>query len=661
MDSIAKTPLQILDTPKLTTITPLQQAQADQSRQSTNNLDASAASDAKTTMPTTGVNINPYPSWSGQGLNPNVATQSTTTLSSDKSTDIATNNVALNSLSQKGVTTDPTTGVSTNADGSVYDPNALQTADTSKEDADIQANFDKMKANTDAVTASQIASIQQRYSQYVADQKKVNDSQLGATTNALLTSGAAQHDVYSNDAIKTRIDQNSQAIQDLESQENDLIASAQAAQATGDNKLLEDINAQIQQTRQNKITATTKMNDDIIAGITKTRENQAQAKVDSSVADVYGSGVTDVPGILSALKAKGIDATAQQISDTLKNIVPSGLDDLVKTLRSNGAPQDIIQKVLASKDINEAYKNAGSYGAGGTGIIGEYNFYKAQAEAKGQIPVDFNSYQNQDANRKNAVAAAGGVSASSISDALLTAINGGLIDPNRINSRTIGIYNDIAKAGVDAVGSHAGAAAETTSIQNLAAYQSVALRTLGVIDKNLPLVASLADKVNGIGVPGIDSFIQGIKSYSGNNPDVIKYINSIKTLRSEYAQMLSKGATATEGDKADAAQAIPIGLSSAGYQALGEQLKLEANNIIDSSKEAINSAKSKTFSNNGSTSSSLIQTEDQAKTSVVSAATNNPDVAKIVYDALNKPDTNLGRVMTYSEIEQYLQATGKIK
>lgn len=190
-----------------------------------------------------------------------------------------------------------------------------------------------------------------------------------------------------------------------------------------------------------------------------------------------------------------------------------------------------------------------------------------------------------------------GASAQDVSDALLGAINGGMIDPNRLNSRTIGIYNKIAAAGVDAVGAHAGSAGETKAVQDLTAYKSTATRTLGVIDKNLPLVSGLADKVNTLGVPGVDEILRGVKSYTGNNPDVIKYVNSLKVLRSEYAQMLSKGAVATEGDKREAEQAIPAGLSKSGYEALGQQLKLEANNIISSSNDSIRAAKDKSGSN----------------------------------------------------------------
>lgn len=190
--------------------------------------------------------------------------------------------------------------------------------------------------------------------------------------------------------------------------------------------------------------------------------------------------------------------------------------------------------------------------------------------------------------------------ASSVSDALLSAINSGTIDPNKLNSRTVGIYNAIANAGVDAVNASANAQGQIAAIKDLTTYKSTAQRTLNTIDANLPLVANLADSVNRLGTPILDSYVTGGKALLTNDQNVIKYVNSLKTLRSEYAQMLSKGGVATEGDKSEAAKAIPAGLSGDAYRALGDQLKLEANNIIGASDSAIKSANSKTNSNNSS-------------------------------------------------------------
>jgi hypothetical protein len=182
-----------------------------------------------------------------------------------------------------------------------------------------------------------------------------------------------------------------------------------------------------------------------------------------------------------------------------------------------------------------------------------------------------------------------GTGGSGVSQELQDAITAGTIDPNRINSRTLGIYNDLAKGMINTAASHADIAGKTKAYQDAVNYGALAKRTVTVLDKNMPLVYATADKVNQLGVPGLDNILRGAKSYTGNNPDVIKYVNTVKTLRSEYANMLAKGTATTESMRQDAEDAIPMGLSSDGYRALASQLKLEAQNIIDSANETKNS------------------------------------------------------------------------
>lgn len=239
-----------------------------------------------------------------------------------------------------------------------------------------------------------------------------------------------------------------------------------------------------------------------------------------------------------------------------------------------GAPAGVQQAIQAAKTPEDALAAAGKYAGG----------LAAEAQ-RANIAQSYASANASNATAAKSQAAAGVAGMSGASPELLAAIDAGTIDPNRINSRTLGIYNDMAKAGVDAAASHAGIAGNTAAYGDVQRYQTTATRVVGVLDKNIPLVAALADKVNQTGVPGLDSYLQGVKQYTGNNPDVIKYVNSIKTLRSEYAQMLAKGNVPTEGDKTDAATAIPSGLSSAGYTALGQQLKLEASNIISTAQD----------------------------------------------------------------------------
>lgn len=130
-------------------------------------------------------------------------------------------------------------------------------------------------------------------------------------------------------------------------------------------------------------------------------QDQQQGQKDAAIAKIYSEGTTDIPTILKSLSGSGLNITANDIQSTIKNIVPPAIDDLIKTLNQYGAPTDVKMKVMGSTNMNDAYKNAGAWASlGGTGIIGEYNFYKADAISKGLTPVDFNTYQTTDANRK---------------------------------------------------------------------------------------------------------------------------------------------------------------------------------------------------------------------------------------------------------------------
>lgn len=178
--------------------------------------------------------------------------------------------------------------------------------------------------------------------------------------------------------------------------------------------------------------------------------------------------------------------------------------------------------------------------------------------------------------------------AGGVSQELQDAINGGTIDPNRVNSRTIGLYNELAKGQVNASQAHADISAKTKAYEDAVRYSALASRTTSVLDKNMPLLEGLADKVNKTGVPIVDKGVMHVASATSNNPDVIKYVNTINTIRAEYANMLAKGTQVTESMRKDAADAVPIGLTGAGYTALMNQLKLETANIISSANDTAN-------------------------------------------------------------------------
>jgi hypothetical protein len=325
--------------------------------------------------------------------------QSLTTLTSDKDAEIAALKAELEVYSQTGVTTDPETGNATNADGSPYippktqvsqdyadendlslpgyegyevipptetAPSSVYVADLKEEEIKLQENYDKMKAQTDAITAAEIGLIQERYARYIKHQIEINESTLAFTGSSLLATGAAKHDmaeILHNDSLRLRMEQNNEKIKDLENEQASLINAAKAAQELGDYRVLEQKNEEIRAVIKEKREAAREANEEIAEADKKASERLRQVQRDNIIAEAYSLGITDVPSILSALREAGYkDFTSKDVKDTLKNIVPEGLDDLMKTLIDNDAPPDVIESVLASPDMNSAYIAAGTWG-----------------------------------------------------------------------------------------------------------------------------------------------------------------------------------------------------------------------------------------------------------------------------------------------------------
>lgn len=85
-----------------------------------------------------------------------------------------------------------------------------------------------------------------------------------------------------------------------------------------------------------------------------------------------------------------------------------GIDEILKDAAKNGAPAHVQESILAATNQSEAVAAAGDWLATGSGVIGEYLFYKREAEAAGQTPLSFNAYADMDANRKRSVTIMGG-------------------------------------------------------------------------------------------------------------------------------------------------------------------------------------------------------------------------------------------------------------
>lgn len=294
------------------------------------------------------------------------------------------------------------------------DSTGKSASDTSAEERQMNTILEQMKSSTDSVTKRMLDNIQSKMELRRQQLKQVNESQLAGVRNSLLMGGAtgqgssAQYaPLSSSNTIGDQIRLGIMDLARLDAEEADLIARAEDARESGNYKVLEKQLALVDEKRKEKVALAKKKSEEISEQNKKDHEQLVESVRSQNISRIYQSGITDVSGILNELKKEGVNVTSQQVADILKNIVPPGLDDLVKTMRINNAPLDKIQAVLSSSNINDAYKNAGVYGNGGTGITGEYNRYVADATSRGQIPISYDDFQTRDMNRKVSIARAG--------------------------------------------------------------------------------------------------------------------------------------------------------------------------------------------------------------------------------------------------------------
>ena len=319
--------------------------------------------------------------------------------------------------------TDRSTGVTT--------PNYFNESKYTPEEQSQIDILDQMKATTDKNTAAMIENIKQKFEIRRQQQERINQAQEAGQRAVLLQGNkegqgsSAQFAPLSSGSIMTsRLSYGVQQLAELDQEEADLVLQAQTAGDNQNYKIMEQKLALIDKKREEKAKVAEQINKDLIEQNKKARDAAIQSTRDSSVASLYSQGITDPTQILDYLNSNGGDFTSKEVADILKNIVPQGLDDLVKTMRNNGAPGDVISQVINPPNISDAYKAAGAYAAGGTGIVGEYNFYRAQAIEKGLVPVDFSTYQTMDENRKaKAVNNSGGTVTTVGSNGKVTTVN----------------------------------------------------------------------------------------------------------------------------------------------------------------------------------------------------------------------------------------------
>ena len=394
---------------------------------------------------------------------------------------------------------------------------------------------------------AQLSGLEQAYKALIEEQKLTNISATGTANIRGYQTGAAEYDPsFQVKTIGTIVTAGINKIADL----NTKMASAVAEMTQGfkDNKISSikdswDIYSEASKERTKSITDTITRANDKIKEIREEKAKQEKAYFDE---------------------------------------VTKPIQELAKTAGNLGASPEVINKILNSPDLSSAYESAGSYAGGGTGIIGEYNFYKAQAEATGQVPMSFNAYQTEDANRKRSIAAAG-VGGTSGMNSKQVAIFNSLVDKQNkspliaANDRA-GVLKDVTSAlKKDPTNAALQVSFIYSMIQALDTYQSA------VREGEIGLLAS----TQGVG----DKITNILPKVQGGNPlsenKINEYINVANLLTSSIEKAAQK--------KKDAftAQANIAGVGGAfnEYQtALGEvgggandlvKTETEAKNVVD--------------------------------------------------------------------------------
>lgn len=498
----------------------------------------------------------------------------------------------------------PVTPLSANPDGNgdwmdngaTYD-NAPQYFDDPKQNELVAS----MMQSTDAQTRQTLAAIGQQAAVRKAQQEMVNKNQEKATERSLLLGGAGRYaplDANGINGVKETL--GVQELASLDAQEQTAIANAKSAQQAQKYDLMDKALTEAENIRQEKQTRAQKLQDDMAAQNKAAQDQQMQASRDGAIAGLLAQGITDPSKILNYLnyddngKLTG-DFTAKEVNDALANLNPQqkAVTDILDTARNNGAPADVLAKIGSATSLNDAYSAAGSYGAGGTGVIGEYNYAKANGYTG-----TFEEYQNEDANRKAKATgngdgvgtidltvlpadvqaklkSSGFTSLSSGVQDLATQLVNGQIAPSELSKRTTGTtsYSDVLTAAnlysqsvngttfniskADRDYKYANAPATQNTLNYLSSLVG-SKNTDGSYDGgNLTDLVNLSNSIDRSNFPALNDATQWAKLSTGD-PQIAAYYTTMLEVSDQVAKILQGGGSGSGTSDAKLAQAAAL-------------------------------------------------------------------------------------------------------
>lgn len=292
------------------------------------------------------------------------------------------------------------------------------------------------------------------------------------------------------------------------------------------------------------------------------------------------------------------------------------ITDIAKSAAESGADQETLASILNSGSVSEAVYNAGDSLQKGTGVVGEYLFYKKEAIRNGQVPLNFNEYADMDANRKRSITNIGiggdsGYTPKQIST--ITRINDSL-SKNATYSKTNSMRNyiDNVKASLS----------QGTGVGDIAAinqFQKVIDEGAVTRDQDVKL-------------------IQGAQSLSSQLQLKVKKLEKGDQLAQVQRDQIRKLVDDMYVSQLKALEKDP-------YVA-AKKKEAELNGIAPDDTIL---SELKGF---GGTGGGIIQSEEQAQDKLVSLALNDPNIESIVVSLAGKVQPDLGRAYTWQEIAE---------
>jgi hypothetical protein len=221
------------------------------------------------------------------------------------------------------------------------------------------SNTSAQQKKYDLALQDQLNSINKRYDMYLQQQQAVTQSGAAGAQNALLQSGAggrgsvAQYAAVTADArVNSIMADGQRALQELDSQRDQLLSAARIAYQDKDTALLKDLNAQITKNRDAMLAVSNKANEELA-------KETKNAKKDTDIANAYDAVGADPIAILNKLKESGItNVTSKEIIDTVDRFTnQQAIDDIGLAIAKAGNDPSIIK---GAKTVSEAIEKGAS-------------------------------------------------------------------------------------------------------------------------------------------------------------------------------------------------------------------------------------------------------------------------------------------------------------